>query len=188
MTEWKRQEGEETIFRTCAWSPPGCHPVGCGLQVHVKDGKVVKVEGDPEHPITKGSLCTRCLALPEYIYHPDRITHPLKRAREDRGKDKWEQCTWDEATDLIAQNAKEITEKYGAEAICVFGGTGREGNNWYPQWANLVFGTPNSVYAQAGWSCSGPRRCAPTLTACTATPSSRWCGSSARSSSASTRA
>ena len=38
MTEWKRQEGEETIFRTCAWSPPGCHPVGCGLQVHVKDG------------------------------------------------------------------------------------------------------------------------------------------------------
>ncbi|HJF62669.1 MAG TPA: molybdopterin-dependent oxidoreductase [Gordonibacter urolithinfaciens] len=157
MTEWKRQEGEETIFRTCAWSPPGCHPVGCGLQVHVKDGKVVKVEGDPEHPITKGSLCTRCLALPEYIYHPDRITHPLKRAREDRGKDKWEQCTWDEATDLIADNAKRITEQYGAEAICVFGGTGREGNNWYPQWANLVFGTPNSVYAQAGWSCYGPR-------------------------------
>ena len=46
MTEWKRQEGEETIFRTCAWSPPGCHPVGCGLQVHVKDGKVTKVDGD----------------------------------------------------------------------------------------------------------------------------------------------
>ena len=46
MTEWKRQEGQETIFRTCAWSPPGCHPVGCGLQVHVKDGKVTKIEGD----------------------------------------------------------------------------------------------------------------------------------------------
>ena len=43
MTEWKRQEGQETIFRTCAWSPPGCHPVGCGLQVHVKDGKVTKI-------------------------------------------------------------------------------------------------------------------------------------------------
>ena len=40
MAEWKRQEGQETVFRTCAWSPPGCHPVGCGLQVHVEDGKV----------------------------------------------------------------------------------------------------------------------------------------------------
>ena len=52
MSEWKRQEGEETIFRTCAWSPPGCHPVGCGLQVHVKDGVVTEVEGDPEHPLS----------------------------------------------------------------------------------------------------------------------------------------
>ncbi|MEE0044704.1 hypothetical protein [Ellagibacter isourolithinifaciens] len=79
MTEWKRQEGQETIFRTCAWSPPGCHPVGCGLQVHVKDGKVTKIEGDPEHPITKGALCPRCLALKEYIYHPDRIIQVVSR-------------------------------------------------------------------------------------------------------------
>jgi len=157
MAKWKRQVGDETIYRTCAWSPPGCHPVGCGLQVHVRDGKVIKVEGDPEHPITRGALCVRCLALPEYIYHPDRIIHPMKRAKEDRGKDKWEQCTWEEATDIIVANAKKISEKYGPESICVFGGTGREGNNWYPQWANLVFGTPNSVYAQAGWSCYGPR-------------------------------
>ncbi|MDR1014787.1 MAG: molybdopterin-dependent oxidoreductase [Coriobacteriales bacterium] len=157
MTEWKRQVGDETVYRTCAWSPPGCHPVGCGLQVHVKDGRVTKVEGDPEHPITKGSLCPRCLALKEYIYHPDRVTHPLKRAKEDRGKDTWEQCSWDEAIDIVATNANEIIEKYGGETICVFGGTGREANNWYPQWANLVFGSPNSCYAQAGWSCYGPR-------------------------------
>ena len=157
MTEWKTQVGDETIFRTCAWSPPGCHPVGCGLRVHVKDGIITKIEGDPEHPITRGSLCPRCLALKEYIYHPDRIIHPLKRAKEDRGKDKWVQCSWEEATDLIADHANEIIEKYGAETIIVFGGTGREGNNWYPQWANLVFGSPNSVYAQAGWSCYGPR-------------------------------
>lgn len=122
MSEWKRQEGEETIFRTCAWSPPGCHPVGCGLQVHVKDGVVTEVEGDPEHPITKGSLCPRCLALTEYIYHPDRIVHPMKRAKEDRGLDKWERCSWDEATDLVANAANEIIEKYGAETIAVFGG------------------------------------------------------------------
>lgn len=156
-TEWKTQVGDETIFRTCAWSPPGCHPVGCGLRVHVKDGVVTKIEGDPEHPITRGSLCPRCLALKEYIYHPDRIVHPMKRKREDRGKDTWEVCSWDEATDLVANAANEIREKYGPETIAVFGGTGREANNWYPQWANLVFGTPNSIYAQPGWSCYGPR-------------------------------
>ena len=40
--EWKTELDDETIIRTHAWSPPGCHPVGCGLQLHVKDGKIVK--------------------------------------------------------------------------------------------------------------------------------------------------
>lgn len=157
MTEWKHEAGDETIYRTCAWSPPGCHPVGCGLLVHVKDGEVVDIEGDPEHPITKGALCPRCLALKEYIYHPDRIIYPMKRARENRGLDKWERCSWDEAVQMVADAANHIIKEYGPETICVFGGTGREANYWYTQWANLVFGSPNSVYAQAGWSCYGPR-------------------------------
>ena len=79
---WRYEDDNMTVTRTCPWSPPGCHPVGCGLQVHVKDGKVTKIEGDPEHPITKGSLCPRCLALKEYIYHPDRIIHPMKREKQ----------------------------------------------------------------------------------------------------------
>ena len=48
MTEWKRQEGEETIFRTCAWSPPGEHPVGWGLRLYYKDDKLHHVEGGPD--------------------------------------------------------------------------------------------------------------------------------------------
>lgn len=157
MTAAVTQVGNETIWRTCAWSPPGCHPVGCGLLVHVEDGKVTKIEGDPEHPITRGALCTRCLALPEYMYHPDRVIYPMKRAKEDRGLDKWERCSWDEAIDLIVTNAQEISEKYGHESIAVFGGTGREGNDYYSTYANCIFGTPNAVYAQPGWSCYGPR-------------------------------
>ncbi len=157
MSEWKTQVGNETIYRTCAWSPPGCHPVGCGLKVHVEDGKVTKVEGDPEHPITKGALCPRCLAMTEYLYHPDRIIYPMKRAKEDRGLDKWEQISWDEAIDIVTGEAKRIIDNYGAEAIMVFGGTGREGNSYYRPLANLVYGSPNSCYAQSGWSCYGPR-------------------------------
>ena len=155
--EWKTIDGDETIVRTHAWSPPGCHPVGCGLQLHVKDGEIVKVEGDPSHPITRGALCPRCLALKEFIYHPDRVTHPLKRAREDRGKDTWEQTTWDEAYDIIVTNAKRIIAEHGEESIMVFGGTGRQANTYYPLMAFMVFGSPNACYAQSGWSCYGPR-------------------------------
>ena len=44
------------IIRTCAWSPPGCHAVGCGIRLFVKDGELVKVEGDPDHQLTRGRL------------------------------------------------------------------------------------------------------------------------------------
>lgn len=56
--------------------------------------------GTPYH---QGLAVPACLALTEYIYHPDRIVHPMKRAKEDRGLDKWERCSWDEATDLVAE-------------------------------------------------------------------------------------
>ncbi len=157
MTDWKTEKDGETIIRSCCWSPPGCHPVGCGVRLHVRDGKLVKVEGDPEHPVTKGAMCPRGLSVQEYIYHPDRILYPIKRAREDRGKDKWERITWDEALDIIEENTRRIQEKYGPQSVLVFGGTGREGNNYYPTIALSVFGTPNSCYAQSGWSCYGPR-------------------------------
>jgi anaerobic selenocysteine-containing dehydrogenase len=110
-SEWKKtlEDGTEVI-RTCAWSPPGCHAVGCGLRLFVKDGELVKVEGDPEHPLTRGKLCVRCLALKEYIYHPDRIKYPMKRVGE-RGESKWERITWDEAFDMIIEKQKYFLRK-----------------------------------------------------------------------------
>ena len=95
--EWKRQnpDGSVTVRSSC-WSPPGDHPVGCGLLLTVKDGKLIDVEGDPEHPITNGRLCMRALDLPEIVHSDKRIVYPMKRAREDRGKDKWERISWDE--------------------------------------------------------------------------------------------
>ena len=145
------------IIRSCCYSPPGCHPVGCGVRLHVKDGELIKIEGDPEHYITKGALCARALAIKEYMYHPDRILYPIKRAKEDRGKDKWERITWDEAIEMIYEEHQRITAKYGPETMLVFGGTGRAGHNYYSPMAYAVFGTPNSCYAQSGWSCYGPR-------------------------------
>ena len=155
---WKREENGETIIRTCAWSPPGCHPVGCGLLLHVKDGKLDYVEGDPDHPITKGALCPRCLALKEVVYHPDRIMYPQKRDPKYRGQaDKWERITYDEAMDLLEEKTRYFSETYGPESIIVFCGTGREATIYHNELAFMGFGTPNACYAQSGWACYAPR-------------------------------
>ena len=75
---WITELGDGTHqVRTCVWSPPGDHPVGCGIVVTVKDGKLVKVEGDPNHPITHGRLCPRCIALDEVedVYKRQGLEH-----------------------------------------------------------------------------------------------------------------
>lgn len=153
---WRYEEDGCTVTRTCVWSAPGCHPVGCGLKVYVKDGEVVKIEGDENHPVTKGRLCVRCLAMKDFLYHPDRIIYPMKRDRADRGKDKWERCSWDEAIAIIKKNYDEVKEKYGVQSMVAFMGTGRQGNIGATG-AHRVLGTPNGCYPLSGFSCYGPR-------------------------------
>lgn len=145
--------------RTCAWSPPGDHPVGCGMFLHVKDGKLVKVEGDPDHPITHGRLCPRCIALDEVVYSEERLRHPMIRAKEDRGRDAWRQVSWDEAYDYIETKVRQIWEDYGAETIFTLTGTGRESTLYAPVYGPAVLNTCNggSTYAFSGESCYGPR-------------------------------
>ncbi len=155
---WRFEEDGLTVTRGCAWSPPGCHPTGCGIKTYVNsNGELVRVEGDENHPITNGRLCVRCLTIRDYVYNPDRVLYPMKRAREDRGKNKWERITWDEAYDTIAEKVKYYKDKYGAESILVMGGTGREGGPMLPAYAHACLGTPNACYTQSGYSCYIPR-------------------------------
>ncbi|MBI4252548.1 MAG: molybdopterin oxidoreductase, partial [Candidatus Tectomicrobia bacterium] len=65
-----------------------CHG-GCGIRVHVRDGRAVRVEGDPDHPNSRGFLCVKGRAGIELLYHKDRLLHPLKRAGA-RGEGRWE--------------------------------------------------------------------------------------------------
>jgi anaerobic selenocysteine-containing dehydrogenase len=69
---------------------------GCGLRVQVENGKIVKVEGDPDSPLNRGSICAKGIAQVERLNHPDRLLHPLKRTGE-RGEGKWERISWEEA-------------------------------------------------------------------------------------------
>ena len=114
---WKYEEGDFTVVRTSMWSPPGCHPVGCGLKLYVdKEGRLDHVEGDENNPITKGRLCVRCLALKDYVYNPSRIVVPLKRDPQFRGQhDKWERISWEEAYETIRDNVVRLVEEHGAE-------------------------------------------------------------------------
>ena len=69
----------DNVVTTTVWSPgPGCHG-GCGAKLFVKNGKVVKVEGDETHPWSQGRACSRLLAMTQYMYHKDRILYPMKR-------------------------------------------------------------------------------------------------------------
>ena len=154
---WKWQEGDYTVVRTCAWSPPGDHPVGCGLRLYIKDGKLVKVEGEKDHPVTGGRLCPRCLELPAYVHHPERIIYPMKRDKADRGKNRWQRISWDEAYDIIERNVNEIKAKYGPEAIFSVIGTGRDMWHTVPFLTFGALGSPNFTYIHSGWSCYGPR-------------------------------
>ena len=83
------KQSDVKIVSMGAWSAgPGCHG-GCGVKVHIKDGKLIKIEGDENHPYHQGRLCPRALALTQYVYHPDRLKYPLKRVGE-RGEGKWQ--------------------------------------------------------------------------------------------------
>jgi len=120
---WTWEEDGMRVVRSVARSGPGCHE-GCGVLLYVQDGKLVKVEGDPEFPFSQGRLCPRCLALPEVVYHPDRLKYPLKRVGE-KGEGKWERITWEEAYETTARKFNELKREYGAESVIFCSGTAR---------------------------------------------------------------
>ncbi len=146
----------DRVVRTTAWSPgPGCHG-GCGLKLFVRHGQLVKVEGDEDHPYNQGRVCPRALALTQYVYHPERLLHPMKRVGE-RGEGKFERISWDEALDTIEERFTDIKEKYGAEAVIFAQGTGRDIGGPI-SFLCYSYGSPNWVQlGLGGHSCYTPR-------------------------------
>ena len=133
-----------------------CHG-GCGVIAHVKAGKVIKVEGDPASPISGGSMCSKGLAITQLAYHPDRVYHPMKKTKAG-----WGRISWDEALDTVSEKFKQVIAEYGAEAIIVGQGTGRDYESHFSRFGNLL-GTPNIL--TAGHMCYLSRIGA-TLTTC----------------------
>jgi anaerobic selenocysteine-containing dehydrogenase len=115
---------------------------GCGVIAHVKDGRVVKIEGDSEHPNNKGELCMRGKVAVELLYHPDRINYPLRRIGQ-KGEGKWQRISWDEALDTIANKLQSIKSEFGPEAICLATGAALYYNPGILGYVASQLGTPN---------------------------------------------
>ena len=92
-----------------------CHG-GCGVLVYVKDGQVAKIAGDPDCPINHGTLCSKGLASAQLVYHPDRLTYPVRRLGP-KASGHWERITWDEALDLVARRLGDIKAEHGPDTI-----------------------------------------------------------------------
>ncbi len=121
-----------TMCEMCVWR--------CGVLAKVEAGRVVKLEGNPDHPHSNGNLCPRGQSGVMTTYDPDRVLTPLIRVGK-RGEGMFRKASWEEALDIVAENMLKIKEKYGAEAM-VFSSTH---NLSQVQFENLLngFGSPN---------------------------------------------
>lgn len=112
------ETGIEIRRSVCDICTPGPQ---CGLNVYVKDGRAVKIEGDPEHPVNCGKLCTKGAANRQFVYREDRIKTPMKRAGA-RGSSEFVPISWEEAYDTIEAKLKAGREMYGPESVAWFTG------------------------------------------------------------------
>ena len=128
----------ERIVRTVC---QGCHSE-CGVLVHIDEGKVTKIKPDPNHPSSRGFICVKGINYAHFIYHPDRLKYPLRRAG-GKGEGKWERISWDKALDEIAVTLTEVKEKYGARSIGTFHGTAPRESLFSCRILASALGTPN---------------------------------------------
>ena len=101
-------------------------PDTCGLLVHVENGKITSVKGDPDHPFTAGFICRKAGFFPEHVHSSERITTPLKRIGP-KGTGRFKPVSWNEALDEVAFQMKSISAEYGSEAILPYSYAGHMG-------------------------------------------------------------
>jgi anaerobic selenocysteine-containing dehydrogenase len=108
--------------------PHDC-PDACGVRIEVEDGRAVKLQGDPSHPVTRGFLCAKVAKYLDRVYSPERVLHPLRRVAPKGGGRRdaadFRRISWEEAETEIAERFRTIGAQFGPEAILPYsyGGT-----------------------------------------------------------------
>ena len=120
----------------------------CGINVHLKDGKVAYIEGNKDHPVNQGVLCAKGSAGIMQVNAPSRLDAPLMRVGP-RGSGEFKKISWEEALDLAVEWLNPL-KKEAPEKLAFF--TGRDQSQSFTSYFAQMFGTPN--YAAHGGFCS----------------------------------
>ena len=134
-----------TFCELCFWK--------CGLLAHVKDGRVTKLKGNPEHPLSRGRLCPRGTGGTGLLYDPDRLKKPLLRRHGKRGEQTFEEVSWDAALDVTAEKLLKIQKECGPEKVALF--SHGFGGSFFKHLL-FAYGSAN-VTAPSYGQCRGPR-------------------------------
>ena len=123
----------------------------CGCNAVTQNGKLLRIEPLPDHPSGE-KLCPKGLATPELIYHPDRLTQPLRRTspKGDRPA-TWEPISWDAAMTEIAARLIDVRDRHGSEQVAFSvttpsGAQVSDGIAWIERFIRC-YGSPNTIYA-----------------------------------------
>lgn len=152
---WHSQGEIKTTYTTCDMCP-----WRCGVIVKTVNGRVFKIDGNPDDPKSRGMLCARGQAGPSFLYDPDRLTTPLIRTGE-RGLGEFREASWEEALDYVADKMLDIRDRHGEESMAFFGSTG--GEFWFTDYLPSAWGSPNAAKPSSA-ICLSPREEAAILT------------------------
>lgn len=119
-------------------------PSGCGTLTRVADGRAVKLEGNPMHPVNLGALCPKGQAALELLYNPDRITGPLQRIGE-RGAEQWRSISWKEAVRTVAGKLTEMRATGHPEQVALMYGEARGQLASFFERFMQALGSPNLI-------------------------------------------
>ena len=119
-------------------------PGGCGISVRKVDNRAVKIEGKKGHPINDGGICTLGLSGLQLLYGPTRIKSPMKRIGE-RGQNKWQKISWDEAIDILAEKLNDVRNKGEAHTVAAISGSDSGTVPALLQRFMTVYGSPNFI-------------------------------------------
>jgi anaerobic selenocysteine-containing dehydrogenase len=130
---------ETWIKTTCALCPSGC-----GLDVRVINGRAVKIEGNPLHPLNQGVCCLKGQAALEVLYSPERLRHPRLQTGQ-RGSGDWQEISWTEALDLVAEHLRDLRQNGQAQTVAFLHGDTRGQMRALINRFMTAYGSPNVI-------------------------------------------
>ncbi len=136
---------EEQLAGVATWYASTCRqcPAGCGIIVRVMNGRALKIEGNPEHPLNQGKLCARGQAGLQVLYNPDRLAGPVRQPR--RGTRQYEPISWEEGLGLLGQQLQAA-----GSAIAIWADESTSGHlyDMFQRFSQAVGARPPLVYDQ----------------------------------------